>query len=102
MIRRPPKSTLFPYTTLFRSGNPIYAAEIIQKRNIGIDLGFFESFTFSVDIFDEYTDNMMVGATTSIPLFQGIPLGNYLDDIDVEFENNGFEISADIYKWIHW
>src|SRR2546430_12361879 len=23
MIRRPPRSTLFPYTTLFRSGNPI-------------------------------------------------------------------------------
>src|SRR5690349_23449659 len=22
MIRRPPRSTLFPYTTLFRSGNP--------------------------------------------------------------------------------
>src|SRR5690554_7592688 len=24
MIRRPPRSTLFPYTTLFRSGAPIY------------------------------------------------------------------------------
>src|SRR5258707_10780569 len=23
MIRRPPRSTLFPYTTLFRSGSPI-------------------------------------------------------------------------------
>src|SRR5256885_10665267 len=23
MIRRPPKSTLFPYTTLFRSSNPL-------------------------------------------------------------------------------
>src|SRR5256885_3106749 len=23
MIRRPPRSTLFPYTTLFRSGNPV-------------------------------------------------------------------------------
>src|SRR5690625_1506773 len=84
-----------------RFGNPIYAAEIIQKRNIGIDLGFFESFTFSVDIFDEYTDNMMVGATTSIPLFQGIPLGNYPDVNVGEFENKGFEISADFYKWIH-
>jgi len=26
MIRRPPRSTLFPYTTLFRSANPISAA----------------------------------------------------------------------------
>src|SRR2546421_3009386 len=24
MIRRPPRSTLFPYTTLFRSGHPSY------------------------------------------------------------------------------
>src|SRR2546422_6068401 len=26
MIRRPPRSTLFPYTTLFRSLPPLYAA----------------------------------------------------------------------------
>src|SRR5256885_8347424 len=24
MIRRPPRSTLFPYTTLFRSGSPLF------------------------------------------------------------------------------
>src|SRR5687768_17864437 len=27
MIRRPPRSTLFPYTTLFRSGWPLLAIE---------------------------------------------------------------------------
>src|SRR5688572_31854776 len=27
MIRRPPRSTLFPYTTLFRSFRPAFAAE---------------------------------------------------------------------------
>src|SRR5258705_9416035 len=26
MIRRPPRSTLFPYTTLFRSQNPLWAS----------------------------------------------------------------------------
>src|SRR5256885_9935259 len=26
MIRRPPRSTLFPYTTLFRSGSTIFAS----------------------------------------------------------------------------
>src|SRR2546425_5598052 len=26
MIRRPPRSTLFPYTTLFRSGHKVYVA----------------------------------------------------------------------------
>src|SRR5688572_31524739 len=28
MIRRPPRSTLFPYTTLFRSGSPVVVAFI--------------------------------------------------------------------------
>src|SRR3712207_8482589 len=31
MIRRPPRSTLFPYTTLFRSGQDI-AAQILWRR----------------------------------------------------------------------
>src|SRR5690349_22491372 len=30
MIRRPPRSTLFPYTTLFRSWNPIFL-EFLRK-----------------------------------------------------------------------
>src|SRR5256885_7005805 len=33
MIRRPPRSTLFPYTTLFRSG---VAVNVLQK--MGLDL----------------------------------------------------------------
>src|SRR5690349_23882884 len=32
MIRRPPRSTLFPYTTLFRSGRP--AAEHQRSRGL--------------------------------------------------------------------
>src|SRR3712207_8536053 len=41
MIRRPPRSTLFPYTTLFRSkllGTPLdlYAANIERGRELGI------------------------------------------------------------------
>src|SRR2546430_6142044 len=31
MIRRPPRSTLFPYTTLFRSGNVEHGTEIEVK-----------------------------------------------------------------------
>src|SRR2546422_3446720 len=30
MIRRPPRSTLFPYTTLFRSAEAVHPREIIQ------------------------------------------------------------------------
>src|SRR2546425_8461108 len=31
MIRRPPRSTLFPYTTLFRSCHSIAAASVVAK-----------------------------------------------------------------------
>src|SRR5256885_16754731 len=34
MIRRPPRSTLFPYTTLFRSGKRFLTAE--QQEEVGI------------------------------------------------------------------
>src|SRR2546425_9818998 len=32
MIRRPPRSTLFPYTTLFRSRPPAVGEEVMQDR----------------------------------------------------------------------
>src|SRR2546427_1594571 len=41
MIRRPPRSTLFPYTTLFRShshGMALYA--ISRNLNIGVDVEY--------------------------------------------------------------
>src|SRR3712207_8789731 len=31
MIRRPPRSTLFPYTTLFRSGQPERGADVADR-----------------------------------------------------------------------
>src|SRR5256886_3648309 len=37
MIRRPPRSTLFPYTTLFRSRQQRYAGRTIQEQG-GVDL----------------------------------------------------------------
>src|SRR5256886_11508872 len=39
MIRRPPRSTLFPYTTLFRSRNrhgPSQARKNLRHRNTGV------------------------------------------------------------------
>src|SRR2546430_9805995 len=36
MIRRPPRSTLFPYTTLFRSQlSDLAVAEVVQKKTPG-------------------------------------------------------------------
>src|SRR5260221_3516060 len=42
MIRRPPRSTLFPYTTLFRSNIPaiISAAEVTDSEAIHPGYGF--------------------------------------------------------------
>src|SRR5258708_24905684 len=41
MIRRPPRSTLFPYTTLFRSPTPSHTLELInlmKRENIKLIL----------------------------------------------------------------
>src|SRR5258708_31436416 len=38
MIRRPPRSTLFPYTTLFRSAYPKWKP--IERRNLGTQMFF--------------------------------------------------------------
>src|SRR5256885_11365697 len=37
MIRRPPRSTLFPYTTLFRSGGKAPVLESRQSALVGAD-----------------------------------------------------------------
>src|SRR5437870_9045617 len=34
MIRRPPRSTLFPYTTLFRSINPFASAAVVGQTTL--------------------------------------------------------------------
>src|SRR3712207_6472550 len=43
MIRRPPRSTLFPYTTLFRSENKIKTANIQQEGSLAIISGQLKS-----------------------------------------------------------
>src|SRR3712207_8542015 len=43
MIRRPPRSTLFPYTTLFRSGvGDEPGAEVVAERVVTVDRGDLE------------------------------------------------------------
>src|SRR5258707_11853394 len=34
MIRRPPRSTLFPYTTLFRSGHDLFSHGLFVAKNL--------------------------------------------------------------------
>src|SRR5437660_3024202 len=42
MIRRPPRSTLFPYTTLFRSWQPKFVTETLGKTLGGFRRKAFE------------------------------------------------------------
>src|SRR3712207_8564481 len=55
MIRRPPRSTLFPYTTLFRSGVPLVSgkdpASTVQKALSG----------YAVDVVVDLSDEPVVG-----------------------------------------
>src|SRR2546427_5559990 len=41
MIRRPPRSTLFPYTTLFRSPGVENLATALESYNSGVTRGMF-------------------------------------------------------------
>src|SRR2546430_10361208 len=40
MIRRPPRSTLFPYTTLFRSLIGLQSLDLVPKKAAGTAAGF--------------------------------------------------------------
>lgn len=83
-----------------QTGNPYIQAEISTKQNVGIDLGFFNALSVSVDVFKENMDNMVVSAVSTIPLYQGIPLGNYPQSNVGSFENKGFEVTANYDKQI--
>ncbi len=75
-------------------GNPDIQAEISTKQNFGLDLGLFNSLSVSVDVFKERMNNMVVSASTTVPLYQGVPLANYPKTNSGIFENKGYEISA--------
>src|SRR3712207_9094171 len=38
MIRRPPRSTLFPYTTLFRSEVPVDLVEVVRVGQVRLEV----------------------------------------------------------------
>src|SRR5258708_31608998 len=60
MIRRPPRSTLFPYTTLFRSQSPLLTLAVAISAGIAVSY-YLPSYAGSVSI------SLVVGG--SITLF---------------------------------
>lgn len=79
-------------------GNPSIRAEVSKKQNYGLDLGLANAFSLSVDVFKERMDNMVVGALSTIPLYQGIPLDNYPKLNAGVFENKGVDINVGYSK----
>src|SRR2546430_4235290 len=57
MIRRPPRSTLFPYTTLFRSAKPMFV-RLIQLHLAAIGFLFGATIAQSVDRSEEHTSEL--------------------------------------------
>src|SRR2546421_9468948 len=68
MIRRPPRSTLFPYTTLFRSrvepitnpvtGDEVHPRLLLPEGLLVRDLGLFASQKFKVKRSEEHTSEL--------------------------------------------
>ncbi|MBZ4189903.1 SusC/RagA family TonB-linked outer membrane protein [Niabella beijingensis] len=81
-----------------KMANPDITAETSVKRNLGIDLGLFNAVTVSADLFHERMEDMVVGATGTIPAYQGVPLAGYPQLNSGIFENKGYEISISFKK----
>src|SRR5690242_21208099 len=62
MIRRPPRSTLFPYTTLFRSAG----FKTIQRSGIRLSTGETARLDFTLTVGDVREDVIVTGATPAV------------------------------------
>src|SRR2546426_3320219 len=80
MIRRPPRSTLFPYTTLFRSvssGTGVYVLPFLQPGRYKVEV--------SHSGFKKYErPNIALGTSEDVPLDIQLELGNVSESITVE------------------
>src|SRR5260370_8123260 len=61
MIRRPPRSTLFPYTTLFRSTLQLVAIyDVLAKYNFNNYTNIVQNFRYN---------NLNVGVNINVPIY---------------------------------
>src|SRR3712207_1239337 len=61
MIRRPPRSTLFPYTTLFRSNRPDRRLELVESRAEDVPVVLTEISVENVALIEEATLELSPG-----------------------------------------
>src|SRR5687768_18149332 len=64
MLRRPPRSTLFPYTTLFRSLAVVGAAVVLNRRGAAAT-AFFCAAAYTTLLLIEKTDLFQSGAAST-------------------------------------
>src|SRR2546426_11237191 len=89
MIRRPPRSTLFPYTTLFRS-----VAKAIQN---GVPVIAYDRLIEDPKALYITFDNVLVGKLEAQAVFKAKPEGNYAiikgnkADANADFLRSGME-----------
>src|SRR3712207_9349842 len=96
MIRRPPRSTLFPYTTLFRSGPIAYVSP-----THGRDKSCAMSERKASDLFVECLEAEGVRYVFGIPGEETLDLNESLDDSSIAFvpvrHEQGGAYMADMY-----
>src|SRR3712207_9124361 len=75
MIRRPPRSTLFPYTTLFRSGDlPADESPLTVKVQVLLDRA-----GISPGVIDGHKGGMSESAIRAFEEQRGLPVDGVLD-----------------------
>jgi TonB-linked SusC/RagA family outer membrane protein len=79
-------------TTETAFGNANLKPETIKKYNVGLDLGFADQVSLSVDFFKEKMDDGVTRSTALIPSYQGISLGAFPAINFAKYENKGYEV----------
>ncbi len=90
-----PIGSLLRIVTESQVANPFIEPEFVKKQNYGIELGLFDQLTVSVDLFREKMDNMVIGASATVPTYQGAPLGTLPKTNTGGFKNEGYEVALD-------
>src|ERR1039457_3305823 len=75
MIRRPPRSTLFPYTTLFRSMLAPLPTQNILLRGLQESLGLFHVGGFGVDPHDWFRARWPEKDPAAVAQLELLPVG---------------------------
>src|SRR5438132_11267611 len=91
MIRRPPRSTLFPYTTLFRSLNGEYARELSDSEFYDLAVARLKSSGVELNKFpEEYVRAALQTCKGKINMFDELPAycGFYFTD-DFDYNPEG-------------